>query len=754
MRRTRPLLSLLFISCLVALIIPQRPPAVLALAAPYSGAAQINGPLHLDLSVSPAVARPGDVLLLEARLRNETQVTVTPQVAFNLPANLSIVTKSMPTGATLNLQSNALNWLPVVSAGGGEQTFKVELRVETADMTQAEQTITAVLKHQEQEQRATVTLWIGIAPQIRNIILPQASVGQPIQLKAEMAGRGPFIQSWQLGDGRRIEVNDPIVVYPAAGTYEITLEVANPLTTSSHSGTITVVPHPVAQFALDDFTPGVTQTITFINQSGGQPPLNYSWDFGDGTTSDAASPTHQYDAAGSYEVRLVVDNAYGQSEGFWVVPVGLPPVADMEIDEAAPAGQPVNGQAFGDETVTLFRWSMGDGRTYEGEQISHAYRQMGDYYVVLTAENEFGATEIGRWVHVDAGWVETYFPLITYNEPSVQPLEPDGSLDSGLALDLEPVALEEPFAFGDEIVLPENSTPTEQLFYLVNEARRTFSLSPLNQVYELDVAAQQHAEDMAANSFTAHVGSDGSLPVERLLFAGYGSGYAGEATAWGFRTPQEAVEFWINSPGHRRIILNRFATDLGVGFKVDYTAPNVWYWTAEFGNVFEAAIQPALRLQQPQAEQEALVSDVLTYGWNWPLPLGEGQQFTVYLIDGRQLLPVGVVSQPARGTYYTLPAAATGAIPTYLQEAKTYEWQVKLEDENGATLAQSDPLTLVLNPDFNLPTPTLPVTATITPTVAVPTTPTPTATTTPAATPRPAVPTRPVVVTVTPTPAE
>ena len=37
-------------------------------------------------------------------------------------------------------------------------------------------------------------------------------------------------------------------------------------------------------------------------------PLTYSWNFGDNTTSTAANPTHTYNVAGPYQVRLTVSD--------------------------------------------------------------------------------------------------------------------------------------------------------------------------------------------------------------------------------------------------------------------------------------------------------------------------------------------------------------------------------------------------------------------------------------------------------------
>lgn len=42
--------------------------------------------------------------------------------------------------------------------------------------------------------------------------------------------------------------------------------------------------------------------------------ISYFWDFGDGTSSELANPTHTFDAEGSYEVSLTVANAVGASD--------------------------------------------------------------------------------------------------------------------------------------------------------------------------------------------------------------------------------------------------------------------------------------------------------------------------------------------------------------------------------------------------------------------------------------------------------
>jgi len=61
------------------------------------------------------------------------------------------------------------------------------------------------------------------------------------------------------------------------------------------------------------------QPFFSINQQGGQITINngsngggtYSWDFGDGNTSSAVSPTHTYSQSGTYEVKLTQTNDCG-----------------------------------------------------------------------------------------------------------------------------------------------------------------------------------------------------------------------------------------------------------------------------------------------------------------------------------------------------------------------------------------------------------------------------------------------------------
>ncbi len=126
----------------------------------------------------------------------------------------------------------------------------------------------------------------------------------------------------------------------------------------------------------------------------------------------------------------------------------------------------------------------------------------------------------------------------------------------------------------------------EQVVDLVNQERQNAGCPPVTMDDRLRAAAQGHSEDMALNDFFSHIGSDGSLPWDRITAQGYDFSTAGENIAAGYTSPQEVMNAWMNSPGHRANILDCDFTDIGVGYyylrndtgEVNYH----YYWTQDF----------------------------------------------------------------------------------------------------------------------------------------------------------------------------
>jgi uncharacterized protein YkwD len=123
---------------------------------------------------------------------------------------------------------------------------------------------------------------------------------------------------------------------------------------------------------------------------------------------------------------------------------------------------------------------------------------------------------------------------------------------------------------------PPDALPEEiAVLRLVNIERFNRGLRMLEWHDELGEVARAHSRDMSGRRFFDHDCPDGLGPYERKRNAGIDFSWSGENIAAGQRTPEEVVNDWMNSPGHRSNILYRNFTHLGVGFH-DY------YWTQKF----------------------------------------------------------------------------------------------------------------------------------------------------------------------------
>ncbi len=101
----------------------------------------------------------------------------------------------------------------------------------------------------------------------------------------------------------------------------------------------------------------------------------------------------------------------------------------------------------------------------------------------------------------------------------------------------------------------------------INATRAANGCGPVAANPQLTAAAARQANDMLANGVRDHTGSDGSSVVQRVTDAGYAP-YAnlGEIIFWSTGlggAPAAAVNWWMNSPGHRAIITDCAMTDAG-----------------------------------------------------------------------------------------------------------------------------------------------------------------------------------------------
>jgi uncharacterized protein YkwD len=127
----------------------------------------------------------------------------------------------------------------------------------------------------------------------------------------------------------------------------------------------------------------------------------------------------------------------------------------------------------------------------------------------------------------------------------------------------------------DEALVPSAgnlSRVTEATLCLLNEERAARERPALRASKALANASRSYARTMVRDGFFGHVSPSGSTPLDRIKATAYLNGFRiftyGENLAWGtgdYATPAHIVSSWMDSPGHRRNILNARFKEIGIG---------------------------------------------------------------------------------------------------------------------------------------------------------------------------------------------
>lgn len=131
------------------------------------------------------------------------------------------------------------------------------------------------------------------------------------------------------------------------------------------------------------------------------------------------------------------------------------------------------------------------------------------------------------------------------------------------------------------INIPEQDTSVlnyeKEVVRLVNKERSSRGLPSLTLDWQLSRVARYKSQDMHDKKYFSHTSPTYGSPFDMIKAFGISYKAAGENIAKGQRTPQEVVNAWMNSSGHRANILNASFTRIGVGYVADGN-----YWTQMF----------------------------------------------------------------------------------------------------------------------------------------------------------------------------
>lgn len=131
----------------------------------------------------------------------------------------------------------------------------------------------------------------------------------------------------------------------------------------------------------------------------------------------------------------------------------------------------------------------------------------------------------------------------------------------------------------DDIIIIPSEIELE-LLSIINQKRAENGAGPLELDDSLTAVAFSHSLDMVQRNFFDHNNPDGLSPFDRMGNHGISYSSAAENIAAGQETPEEVIESWMVSDGHRENILNPVYTKIGIGIARGGTYGI--YWTICF----------------------------------------------------------------------------------------------------------------------------------------------------------------------------
>ncbi|MFA8437138.1 MAG: PKD domain-containing protein [Marinifilaceae bacterium] len=223
-------------------------------------------------------------------------------------------------------------------------------------------------------------------------------LGDPVLFEDQSSGGLYKIESWHwdFGDGSTSNEQNPNHQFGEAKGYPVSLKITN--TESCFAvckKTINVNPLPVMKFSHEKIT-ALNTPVAFNNECFNA--VAFEWNFGDGATSTAITPSHSFSTPGIYEIQLKAQSNEGcyntlTSE----IEVIGEPKAQFKKTEDGCGPLTVNFTNESTGKFVNYLWDFGNGQNSTEENpgaIVYEPGKLNDttYFVTLTVENMSGSS--------------------------------------------------------------------------------------------------------------------------------------------------------------------------------------------------------------------------------------------------------------------------------------------------------------------------------------------------------------------------
>lgn len=246
---------------------------------------------------------------------------------------------------------------------------------------------------------------------------PEASInrmdpfpeGEPVTFTGKLNDTGRFDTHtflWDFGDGTTSTDRSPTHSYMDDGTFTVTFKVTDDAgdfgTATRNFLVLNVAPNATVAATPDH----IKENATVFFQAEGRDPspldsanLSYTWNFGDGESSNRDEVFHTYVDDGCFTVTLTVHDDDGgvTSYTLHVTVDNVAPSVEAGADrEYIKEGEVVNFTALIEDPGPLdthtAEWDFDDGTSSNQLSVTHKFRDDGNYIVILTVTDNSGGT--------------------------------------------------------------------------------------------------------------------------------------------------------------------------------------------------------------------------------------------------------------------------------------------------------------------------------------------------------------------------
>lgn len=228
--------------------------------------------------------------------------------------------------------------------------------------------------------------------------------GNSFNFDGTVSGPVNTVYTWNFGPTASISssnnIDEPAVSFNQPGSVMVTLSGTHDNCFESVSHEIYLYSEPIIDFTIAPGLQCAPFLAQFIDLSSAETGITYTWDFGDGTTSNEQNPSHLFSTSGNYPITLTIETTSGcistlvQFEPDIVNARPFPTAAfSLSTDYTDICHSSITFTNESIDGFTYFYWFDDSTAFSQNENPSHLYLHAGTHYPYQIVTNEWGCKD-------------------------------------------------------------------------------------------------------------------------------------------------------------------------------------------------------------------------------------------------------------------------------------------------------------------------------------------------------------------------